>query len=66
MRSLPIRTRLTLWYFCFFAAAALVLSVSSWFVLRRSLDILTEHELDERLDDIESVLAAIPPDASLN
>jgi heavy metal sensor kinase len=66
MRTLPIRTRLTLWYFCFFTAASLILSVSSWFVLRRSLDILTEHELDERLDDIESVLAAIPPDAPLN
>ena len=66
MRPLPIRTRLTLWYFCFFTAAALVLSVTSWFLLRRSLDILTEHELDERLDDIDSVLAAIPADAPLN
>lgn len=66
MKSLSIRTRLTLWYLCFFAIAALVLSVSSWFLLRGSLETLTAHELDERLDDIESVIAALPPDTTLD
>jgi heavy metal sensor kinase len=66
MRALSIRTRLTLWYFCFFATAALVLSVSSWFLLRGSLATLTAHELDERLDDIESILEALPSDTTLD
>lgn len=57
MRTFSIRTHLTLWYFCFFAVRSLILSVSSWFLLRRSLELLTLHELDERLDDIESVWA---------
>jgi heavy metal sensor kinase len=65
MKTLPIRTRLTLWYFCFFSLAALVLSISSWFLLRHSVEMITEHELDELLDDVESVLASQPPNASL-
>lgn len=65
MRALAIRTRLTLWYFCFFAIAGLLLSSASWLLLRRSLDILQLHELDERVDDIESFLSTLPPDISL-
>jgi heavy metal sensor kinase len=42
------------------------LSVSSWFLLRRSLETLTQHELAERLEDIEGVLAALPPDTPLD
>ena len=65
MRSLSIRTRLTLWYFCFFAAAGLLLGIASWFLLQRSLDSLLLHELDERTDDVESFLDSHGPDASL-
>lgn len=65
MRSLSIRTRLTLWYFCFFAAAGLLLGIASWFLLQGSLDSLLLHELDERTDDVESFLDSHGPDASL-
>lgn len=57
-RRLPIRVRLTLWYFVFFAGAGLLLSLASWLSLRESLDSLTLHELDERVDDLESLLAS--------
>ena len=66
MRSLSIRTRLTLWYFGFFAAAGLLLGVASWFLLQRSLDSLLLHELDERTDDVESFLDSHGPEASLD
>lgn len=65
MRSLSIRTRLTLWYFCFFATAGLLLGVASWFLLQRSLDSLLLHELDERTDDVENFLGSHGPEASL-
>ena len=42
------------------------MSFSSWFLLRRSLDTLTQHELTERLEDIEGVIAALRPDTSLD
>jgi heavy metal sensor kinase len=57
MKALSIRLRLTLLYFAFFSAAGLLLSVTSWLLLQRSLDALMLHELDEREDDIEALLA---------
>jgi heavy metal sensor kinase len=57
MKALSIRLRLTLMYFAFFSAAGLLLSVTSWLLLERSLDALMLHELDEREDDIEALLA---------
>jgi signal transduction histidine kinase len=63
--ALSIRSRLTVWYFCFFALAGLLLSVASWFLLQRSLDVLMLHELDERVEDLESFLAAHSTDTSL-
>jgi signal transduction histidine kinase len=57
LNPLSIRTRVTVWYFCFFAIAGLLLSLSSWFLLRQSLDTLLLHELDERVDDFETFLA---------
>lgn len=58
MRSLPIRLRLTFWYFGLFALAAVLLSSASWFLLKQSLDSLLLHELDERIDDVQSLLEA--------
>ena len=53
MRALPIRLRLTLWYCAMFAAAAVLLSVSSWLMLRRSLMATEYHELQERAEDVQ-------------
>jgi heavy metal sensor kinase len=61
MRSLPIRVRLTLLYFVFFAAAGLLLSTTSWLALRHSLRSTAQHELEERADDVETFLNAEPP-----
>jgi heavy metal sensor kinase len=61
---LSIRARLSLWYFCFFAVAGILLGLASWLLLRQSLDSLLLHELDERVDDVESFLSAHNPDAS--
>ena len=64
MRQLPIRIRLTLLYFIFFAAAGLLLSATSWLVLRHSLKSTAQHELDERVDDVQGFLNAQNPGLS--
>ncbi len=56
MRSLPIRLRLTLWYFAMFASAAALLSAASLWMLRRSVDATDYHELQERADDVGVLL----------
>jgi len=66
MKVLSIRLRLTLWYFSFFAVAGLLLSVASWLLLQRSLDLLQNHELEERIEDLQSFLDSRPADASLD
>lgn len=65
MKTLSIRLRLTLLYFCFFAVAGLLLSVASWFLLQRGLDSLMIHEMDERVEDLESFLDAHAATTSL-
>ena len=63
--NLPIRLRLTLLYFGFFALAGVLLAVASWLLLERSLNALMMHELDERIDDLQASLASRPPDTAL-
>jgi heavy metal sensor kinase len=63
MRPLPIRLRLTLWYCAMFTAAAMLLSVSSWWMLRRSLAATEYHELQERAEDVQLLLKQLGPDA---
>jgi heavy metal sensor kinase len=57
MRALPIRVRLTLWYFAMFATAACLLSAASWWMLRRSVNATEYHDLQERAEDVEVLLA---------
>ena len=57
MRSLPIRLRLTLWYFAMFASASTLLCVTSLWMLQRSVDETAYHELQERADDVRAVLS---------
>lgn len=52
MRPLPIRLRLTVWYFALFATAALLLSLTSWWMLRHTLEMTLQQDLLERTDDI--------------
>src|SRR5438477_5168108 len=59
--NLTIRLRLTLLYFSFFAVAAGLLSLASWFLLDRSFTALMLHELDERMDDLQAYLSSRPP-----
>ncbi len=56
MRALAIRIRLTLWYFAMFATAACLLSAASWWMLRRSVDATEHHDLQERAEDVRSLL----------
>jgi len=56
MKSLPIRLRLTLWYFSMFASAALLLCGVSLWMLQRSVDETEYHDLQERADDVGVVL----------
>ena len=53
MKPLPIRVRLTLWYFAMFASAAVLLSLASLWMLRRSVDAAEYHELQERAEDVQ-------------
>jgi heavy metal sensor kinase len=66
MKHLPIRLRLTLWYCAMFASAAVLLSVSSWWMLRRSLMATEYHELQERAEDVQLLLTQLGPDATLD
>jgi heavy metal sensor kinase len=66
MKPLPIRLRLTLWYGAMFAAAAILLSVSSWWMLRRSLMATEYHELQERAEDVQLLLQQLGPNAGLD
>lgn len=65
MKQLPIRIRLTLWYFAMFASAAVLLSLASLWMLQRSLDSTEYHELQERAEDVQEVLSHEPPDRSI-
>ncbi len=65
MKPLPIRLRLTLWYCAMFATAAALLSVTSWWMLRRSLAATEYHELQERAEDVQLLLRQLGPDANL-
>ena len=64
MRALPIRLRLTSWYFVMFATAGLLLSLTSWWMLRHTLDATIGQDLQERVDDIRVQLSQIGPNTS--
>ncbi|MGA3227034.1 MAG: ATP-binding protein [Acidobacteriaceae bacterium] len=64
MKPLPIRLRLTLWYCAMFAAAAVLLSMSSWWMLQRSVKATEYHELQERAEDVELLLKQLGPHIS--
>jgi heavy metal sensor kinase len=61
MRRFPIRLRLTLWYSIMFATAALLLSCTSWWMLRRTIDATTRQDLQERIDDVRMQLEQFGP-----
>jgi heavy metal sensor kinase len=63
MKPLPIRLRLTVWYFTVFATAGLLLSLTSWCMLRRTIDATIHQDLQERLDDIRVQLHQAGPSA---
>jgi heavy metal sensor kinase len=65
MKPLPIRLRLTLWYCAMFAAAGVLLSVSNWWMLKRSLKATEYHELQERAEDVQLLLMQLGPHASV-
>ncbi len=56
MKSLPIRLRLSLWYFAMFASAAALLSAASLWMLQRSAYVTEYHDLQERAEDVQLVL----------
>jgi len=66
MRSLPIRVRLTLWHFAMFAAAAALLYLASYWMLQRSLDATQYHDLQERAEDVQLILAHAGPASSVD
>jgi heavy metal sensor kinase len=63
--SLPIRVRLTLWYFAMFASAATLLCLASLWMLRRSVDETEYHDLQERAQDVQLILNHESPSASI-
>ncbi len=66
MKALPIRIRLTLWYFAMFATAGCLLSVASWCMLRRSVDATEYHDLQERAEDVQLLLQHEDPKRSID
>jgi heavy metal sensor kinase len=65
MKSLPIRIRLTLWYFAMFASAAALLCMVSLWMLQRSVDETEYHDLQERAEDVQLVLSHEAPGQTL-
>ena len=65
MNSLPIRVRLTVWYFAMFATAASVLCVASLWMLRRSVEETEYYDLQERAEDVEALLSHETPNRTL-
>jgi heavy metal sensor kinase len=65
MKQLPIRLRLTLWYFAVFSCAGIVLCVVTWFLLQQSLKTAAVYEMNERIDDVRNILNVQPPAATL-
>ena len=65
MRPLPIRIRLSLWYFAMFASAAFFLSMTSWWMLHRGVDATEYHGLQERVDDVRMLLDHAGPNRGL-
>jgi heavy metal sensor kinase len=61
MKSLPIRVRLTLWYFAMFAAAAVLLCAASLWLLERSVNQSEYQELQERAEDVQLLLSHADP-----
>jgi heavy metal sensor kinase len=61
MSPLPIRVRLTLWYFAMFATAAVLLCAASLWMLERSVDQSEYHELQERAEDVQLLLSHADP-----
>lgn len=66
MKQLPIRLRLTLWYFAVFSCAGIVLGFVTWFLLQRSLQAVALYEMGERIDDVRNILSTQPSDARLD
>ncbi|MGB6692360.1 MAG: ATP-binding protein [Terracidiphilus sp.] len=64
--SLPIRIRVSLWYFALFTTAACLLSAASWWMLRRSVDTTEYHDLQERAEDVQLLLAHEDPNRSID
>ena len=65
MRVLPIRVRLTLWYFAMFASAAALLCLASLWMLARSVNETEYHDLQERAEDVQLVLSHEDPGRGL-
>jgi signal transduction histidine kinase len=65
MKPLPIRLRLTSWYFVMFTTAALLLSLTSWWMLRRTIDTTVLQDLDERNDDVRMQLRQLGQQADM-
>ena len=65
MRTLPIRIRLSLWYFAMFASAAALLSFTSLWMLRHTVDATEYHDLQERAEDVRVVLEHEDPNQNL-
>lgn len=61
MKSLPVRLRLTLWYFAMLAAAALLLCAASLQLLRICVDRSAYDELKERAEDVQLLLSHSDP-----
>jgi heavy metal sensor kinase len=64
MKALPIRVRLTLWYFAMFASAAVLLCLASLWMLKRSVDETEYQDLKERAEDVQLLLSHEAPATS--
>ncbi|MGO9465175.1 MAG: sensor histidine kinase [Isosphaeraceae bacterium] len=65
MRQLPIRIRLSLWFFAAFSIATMALLAVCLSMVHRSIVELETNELHERVKSVQRFLEARPPDETL-
>jgi heavy metal sensor kinase len=63
--NLPIRARLTLWFFCIFAVATLTLLSACLWMVHRSIVELETNELQQRVRSVQRFLEVRPADESV-
>ena len=60
MKAIPIRTRLTAWYFLILAAALIGFTLFALRVMQKSIYTAVDEQLEDRARDLQALIAQSP------